>query len=65
MLLSVLNKIIGPKSLEIKVDNIHSYNFDPKAVLVEVCQAVSKNFTYYIIFIVTVVIISFEAYIIY
>lgn len=39
MLLSVLNKIVGSKGLEIKVDNMSSYNFDPKTMLKEICQA--------------------------
>ena len=39
MMTSVLNKIVGSKSLEIKVDNMDSYNFEPKVILREVCQA--------------------------
>lgn len=41
MLLSVLSKIVGSKSLEIKVDNMESYKFDPKAILKDVCQAIT------------------------
>jgi len=41
MLLSVLSKIVGSKSLEIKVDNMESYHFDPKAILKDVCQAIT------------------------
>lgn len=39
VLLNVVGKLAGSKSLEIKVDNMESYNFDPKKVLVEVCSA--------------------------
>lgn len=39
MLLNVIGKLSGPKSLEIKVDNMESYNFDPKNMLSEVCSA--------------------------
>ncbi len=35
-LLNVLQRIVGAKSLEIKVDNIESYNFQPKLMLSEV-----------------------------
>jgi ubiquitin conjugation factor E4 B len=38
MLLSVLSKIVGSKSLEIKVDNMDSYNFDPKVMLQYICS---------------------------
>jgi ubiquitin conjugation factor E4 B len=38
-LLNVLQRIVGTKSLEIKVENIESYNFQPKTMLVEVVQA--------------------------
>lgn len=41
MLLSVLSKIVGSKSLEIKVDNMESYNFDPKSILKDICQAIT------------------------
>lgn len=40
-LLNVLQRIVGQKSLEIKVDNIESYNFQPKTMLAEVVQAMS------------------------
>lgn len=39
MLLNVIGKLAGPKSLEIKVDNMESYNFQPKKMLAEVCSA--------------------------
>ena len=39
MLLNVIAKLAGPRSLEIKVDNMESYNFDPKKMLSEVCSA--------------------------
>ena len=39
MLLSVLSNLVGSKSLEIKVDNMESYNFQPKEMLSEVCHA--------------------------
>jgi ubiquitin conjugation factor E4 B len=39
MLLNVVAKLSGPKSLEIKVDNMESYNFEPKRMLSEVCSA--------------------------
>lgn len=38
-LLNVLQRIVGTKSLEIKVDNIESYNFQPKVMLTEICLA--------------------------
>jgi ubiquitin conjugation factor E4 B len=41
VLLNVVSKLSGPKSLEIKVDNMESYNFDPKQMLVEVCSAIA------------------------
>lgn len=41
MLLSVLTKLVGSKGLEIKVENMESYNFDPRLLLREVCQAMT------------------------
>jgi ubiquitin conjugation factor E4 B len=41
MLLSVLHKIVGSKGLEIKVDNMESYKFEPKTMLKEVCQSMA------------------------
>lgn len=38
-LLNVLQRIVGTKSLEIKVDNMESYNFQPKVMLTEICLA--------------------------
>jgi len=38
-LLNVLQRIVGTKSLEIKVDNMESYNFQPKVMLKEVLMA--------------------------
>lgn len=49
MLLNVIGKLAGPKSLEIKVDNMESYNFEPKKMLVEVCSAMI-HFSSYEIF---------------
>ena len=40
MLLSVLGNLAGPRALEIKVDNMESYNFRPKEMLKEVCMAI-------------------------
>ena len=40
-LLNVLQRIVGAKSLEIKVDNMESYNFQPKVMLTEICLAMS------------------------
>lgn len=40
-LLNVLQRIVGTKSLEIKVDNMESYNFQPKVYLCEVCSAMA------------------------
>lgn len=40
MLLFVLNKIVGKNSLELKIDNMDSYNFNPKTMLTEVCQTI-------------------------
>jgi ubiquitin conjugation factor E4 B len=38
-LLNVLQRIVGAKSLEIKVENMESYNFQPKVMLTEICLA--------------------------
>lgn len=38
-LLNVLQRIVGAKSLEIKVENMESYNFQPKSMLQEVVSA--------------------------
>jgi len=38
-LLNVLQRMVGTKSLELKVDNMEAYNFQPKVMLTEVCQA--------------------------
>jgi ubiquitin conjugation factor E4 B len=35
-LLNVLQRIVGAKSLEIKVDNMDTYNFQPKTILIEI-----------------------------
>lgn len=43
-LLNVLQRIVGTKSLEIKVDNIESYNFQPKFMLTEVVTAMTHFF---------------------
>lgn len=40
MLLFVLNKIVGSNSLLLKIDNMESYNFNPKIMLTEVCQTI-------------------------
>ncbi|RYH31359.1 hypothetical protein EON65_02720, partial [archaeon] len=40
-LLNVLQRIVGTKSLEIKVDNMESYNFDPRTMLREITQTMS------------------------
>ena len=37
MLLNVVRLLVGAKGLEIKVDNMESYNFKPKCLLQEVC----------------------------
>ena len=44
LLLSVLQKIVGSKSLDIKVDNMHKYNFEPKVVLTEVSKSMVHFF---------------------
>lgn len=41
MMLNVLSKIVGSKGLEIKVDNLESYNFNPKEILREVAPLVA------------------------
>lgn len=54
--LSLLNNLTGPKSLEIKVDNMEEYNFDPKSLLktlfktfvhfqneIKFCQAIAED----------------------
>lgn len=46
VMLSVIIKLVGPKSLEIKVDNMEKYNFQPKALLREVVIAM-LNFQQY------------------
>merc|ERR1719399_827570 len=38
MLLNILNRLVGPKSLEIKVENVEQYNFQPKELLQDVCM---------------------------
>ncbi len=38
-LLNVLQRIVGSKSLEIKVDNMESYHFQPKVMLEEISRA--------------------------
>jgi ubiquitin conjugation factor E4 B len=38
-LLNVLQRIVGSKSLEIKVDNMESYHFQPKVILTEISLA--------------------------
>lgn len=38
-LLNVLQRIVGTKSLEIKVDNMETYNFQPRTMLLEVVHA--------------------------
>ena len=40
MLLFVLNKIVGSNSLQLKIENMESYNFNPRIMLTEVCQTV-------------------------
>lgn len=49
MLLNVLNRLVGSKSLELKVENMESYNFQPKAMLKDMCSALA-NFSSYPIF---------------
>ena len=46
MLLSVLIKLVGSKSLEIKIDNMDSYNFDPKTMLKDICQCMTHFASY-------------------
>lgn len=43
-LLNVLQRIVGSKSLEIKVENMDQYNFDPKTMLFEVVTAMTHFF---------------------
>lgn len=38
-LLNILSRLVGAKSLELKVDNMDAYNFQPKNLLREVCLA--------------------------
>jgi ubiquitin conjugation factor E4 B len=40
MFMSVLTKIVGTRSLDIKVDNMEQYNFDPRAMLRDVCESI-------------------------
>jgi len=40
-LLNVLLRLVGSKSLAIKVENMESYNFQPKVYLYEVCSAMA------------------------
>ena len=37
LMLSVLSELSGKKSLQVKVENMESYHFDPKRMLQEVC----------------------------
>jgi ubiquitin conjugation factor E4 B len=46
MLLSVLTKLVGARSLDIKVDNTEAYNFDPKQMLREICSAILNFATF-------------------
>ncbi|CAE7456350.1 PUB1, partial [Symbiodinium microadriaticum] len=41
MVLNVLSKIVGQRGLEIKVDNMESYNFNPRIILQEICVTMS------------------------
>mmetsp|Transcript_8658 Transcript_8658/g.8588 ORF Transcript_8658/g.8588 Transcript_8658/m.8588 type:complete len:560 (-) Transcript_8658:67-1746(-) len=41
MLLNVLSKLDGSKGMEIKVENMDKYNFNPRAMLSEVCQSMA------------------------
>jgi ubiquitin conjugation factor E4 B len=36
-LLNILSRLVGARSLELKVDNMEAYNFQPKHLLREVC----------------------------
>lgn len=45
-LLNVLSRLVGTKSLELKVDNMEAYNFHPKNLLTEICLTV-LNFAEY------------------
>lgn len=52
-LLNILSRLVGVKSLELKVDNMEAYNFQPKNLLREVCLAM-LNFADFEKFCVTV-----------
>lgn len=47
MLLNVLGKLVGPKALDIKVENMDSYNFKPKGMLTEVGTSRYKPLHWY------------------
>ena len=42
MLLHVLNKLVGSRGLDLKVDNPESYNFRPKEMLQDLCVVFSS-----------------------
>lgn len=42
MLLNVLNKLVGSRGLDLKVDNPESYNFKPKEMLQDLCVIFSS-----------------------
>lgn len=39
MLMNILTRLVGSKSLELKVDNMDSYGFHPRELLSDVCEA--------------------------
>mmetsp|Transcript_22473 Transcript_22473/g.32803 ORF Transcript_22473/g.32803 Transcript_22473/m.32803 type:complete len:1051 (+) Transcript_22473:62-3214(+) len=46
MMLNVISKLVGQKGLEIKVDNMEKYNFNPKAILMEICVTMTHFSSY-------------------
>jgi ubiquitin conjugation factor E4 B len=50
MLLNVVRLLVGPKGLAIKVDNMESYNFNPKNLLKEICVIMTHFDSYDVFF---------------
>ena len=41
MVLNMLRNLVGSKSLDIKVNNMEQYNFDPRRMLIDVCMTMT------------------------
>jgi len=60
MLLNVVRLLVGPKGLAIKVDNMESYNFNPKNLLKEIC-VIMTHFDSYEVFVASLAADGFIA----